>query len=621
VITDNVTNNITDIIAENMSVIADINITDIIVENMSVIADIITENMSVITDSVLVSTVTDSLDLLSAEPATCLAGGTPQIAIGVFWFLIIGVMFFAQHHVCDSYFVPAINVFVDKMKARGSRWGDEAVAGATICALGCNGPELFSNLVALYTGSDAGIGVVVGSEVFNLLIIVGATVLAAPSIPGMAKSLDLDRIPFIRDCLFYFSSIIMLYWVMQDKQVQLYEACVLLAAAVVYVIAVYCTEDIKNCLGSLKATEANAEAADNVDIEQPKSFAKIHGIEVEVQTIIHGSAMSHPVKQNVKIQAEEEGIVAMSTEVLTAPKVRDTGSIAMTFNTPDALLGAAIPYKDLLEVSVMGKDRQVMELHFKNMISLRVTCKEAGQVDELQKSIEAYSLGKELNHIHVHEYDASVVGACSHFVHAMKHGSVLTKLLAIPEFFIDFMLRFTMWMVDVKVPERAHRWPLCFLGAMCWLGAFSYGMLEIANQINCNIPALSTAFLGITVCALGTSFPNAVASILMAKQNKPAAAVANALGSNVQNVFLAMAVPWIIFMATQGIKAIPQEVDGIVEGVYWMMGTLFLLLLFVFTPPFFKLSSKHGVFLIAVYFVYVVSTSGEAFHWWPALVN
>ena len=49
---------------------------------------------------------------------------------------------------------------------------------------------------------------------------------------------------------------------------------------------------------------------------------------------------------------------------------------------------------------------------------------------------------------------------------------------------------------------------------------------------------------GITVCAIGTSFPNAVASVLMAQQNKPAAAIANALGSNVQNVFLAMALPW-----------------------------------------------------------------------------
>merc|ERR1719265_3014508 len=119
-------------------------------------------------------------------------------------------MFMAQHTTCDLYFVPAINVFVDKMrnspKKWMQRWGQDAVAGATICALGCNGPELFSNLISLFTGSDAGIGVVVGSEIFNLLVIIGASVLAAPVVP-----LALERSSFIRDCIAYALSIVMLY--------------------------------------------------------------------------------------------------------------------------------------------------------------------------------------------------------------------------------------------------------------------------------------------------------------------------------------------------------------------------------------------------------------------------
>merc|ERR1719401_1035268 len=114
---------------------------------------------------------------------------------------------------------------------------------------------------------------------------------------------------------------------------------------------------------------------------------------------------------------------------------------------------------------------------------------------------------------------------------------------------IDVLLKGTLWAVDVKDHTKQKRWPLCFLGAMCWLAVFSLAMILIADQIHYNIPSLPVSFLGITVCAIGTSFPNAVASIIMAKQNKPAAAIANALGSNVQNVFLAMALPWVIFMS------------------------------------------------------------------------
>merc|ERR1711862_866100 len=132
------------------------------------------------------------------------------------------------------------------------------------------------------------------------------------------------------------------------------------------------------------------------------------------------------------------------------------------------------------------------------------------------------------------------------------------------------------------------------MGAMAWLAAFSYGMLEVAEQIHCNINVLPNAFLGITVCAIGTSFPNAVASIIMAQQNKPGAAIANALGSNVQNVFLAMALPWIIFSAsTLGCGPIPQNVVGINEGVVWMCFTLLLLVIFAMLPPPFTLSKPY----------------------------
>merc|ERR1712087_189764 len=138
--------------------------------------------------------------------------------------------------------------------------------------------------------------------------------------------------------------------------------------------------------------------------------------------------------------------------------------------------------------------------------------------------------------------------------------------------------------VDVKDVTKQGRWPLCFMGAMVWLAIFSYFMLEIAETIHYNIPMLPNAFLGITVCAIGTSFPNAVASILMSQQNKPAAAIANALGSNVQNVFLAMALPWMIYSSQNGFMPIEQNVKGITEGVFWMMGTLLLVITFVLVP-------------------------------------
>jgi Ca2+/Na+ antiporter len=284
------------------------------------------------------------------------------------------------------------------------------------------------------------------------------------------------------------------------------------------------------------------------------------------------------------------------------------------------MLGPILKYKDLKEVVIM--EMGVINLEFYNTmhhVTLKLTVADPQQRDELLKNIKTYSLGRPW----VHGYDATVVGAWRHLVHEFTRegASVFSKSLALPEFLVDTMLKSTLFAVDVKVITKEPRWPLCFMGAMCWLAVFSFCMLEIANQINYNIPALPISFLGITVCAIGTSFPNAVASVLMAQQNKPAAAIANALGSNVQNVFLAMALPWVLFQLQTDFEPIKQNVAGLSEGVLWMVFTLLLVVTMVLVPPVCTLGKACGPFLVSVYVLYLVIVSGETFGWWPPLVQ
>jgi len=539
----------------------------------------------------------------------------PNFYVGLAWFLMIALMFFAQHHVCDAYFVPAINVFVEKMRKSKSkflqRWGEEAVAGATICALGCNGPELFTNLISLYTGSDAGIGVVVGSEIFNLLIIVGAATIAAPTSP-----LQVERIPFTRDVFFYALSILLLYKFLADQAISWGECTTLLGAAVVYVITVYFTTDLANLC--FPAKEGGGAAV----VPSDKRRGKMHGVDVEVEEIVHGRmADSHAAGASAKwhMDATAHGIYAENLdEPASAAKANARGSIGFQFDSPDAMLGPVLKYKDLKEVVVM--DMGVIQLEFTTAlrhVTLKLTVPDGDKRRLLIENIEKYSCPW------VHGYDAGPGGAIKHLMHVMKSKdeSIINKILTVPEFLIDFMLKSTLFAVDVKDVTKQGRWPLCFMGAMVWLAIFSYFMLEIAETIHYNIPMLPDSFLGITVCAIGTSFPNAVASILMSQQNKPAAAIANALGSNVQNVFLAMALPWVIYSAQTGYKPIPQNVAGITEGVAWMAGTLALVVLFVLMPGMCTLNKVNGYILMTVYVVYLVITSGETFKWWPPLIK
>ena len=74
--------------------------------------------------------------------------------------------------------------------------------GATFMAAGSSAPELFTSLSdSFFTKNSIGVGTIVGSAMFNILIIVA---LSAAVVPG---SVLIDWRPVVRDAMFYATSI------------------------------------------------------------------------------------------------------------------------------------------------------------------------------------------------------------------------------------------------------------------------------------------------------------------------------------------------------------------------------------------------------------------------------
>ena len=81
-------------------------------------------------------------------------------------------------------------------------------------AAGASSPELFSSIVALFvTHSALGLGTIVGSEIFNQLIICAGAILAARD-----GKLQLDKRIVIREVAFYAISIILLLYALSDRR-------------------------------------------------------------------------------------------------------------------------------------------------------------------------------------------------------------------------------------------------------------------------------------------------------------------------------------------------------------------------------------------------------------------
>lgn len=141
--------------------------------------------------------------------------------------LALLLSFYLLMKVCDEYFVSSL----DKI-AKNLNLSSEA-SGATLMAVGTSAPELFVSLMALLRPGDhgaMGAGTIVGSAIFNILAIIGASL--------VIRKAHILWQPVIRDTVFYLFSIILLLFAFRDGTIDLYEAGTFLFIYAVYVFAV-----------------------------------------------------------------------------------------------------------------------------------------------------------------------------------------------------------------------------------------------------------------------------------------------------------------------------------------------------------------------------------------------
>eukprot|EP00415_Alexandrium_ostenfeldii_P003920 UN3920 len=141
---------------------------------------------------------------------------------------------------------------------------------------------------------------------------------------------------------------------------------------------------------------------------------------------------------------------------------------------------------------------------------------------------------------------------------------------------------------DVKVESKKRLYVSAFLLSMAWLSGTAWVVCWGSDWINLywGIPQ---SFLGLTLAAVGTSFPNLFASMITARAGRGPIAVSNALGSNVQNVFLVLALPIWIRVLQKGEYVMTGNDINI--SIIWMAVTLGVVMLCVIGQRF-QLSSE-----------------------------
>jgi len=145
-------------------------------------------------------------------------------------------------------------------------------------------------------------------------------------------------------------------------------------------------------------------------------------------------------------------------------------------------------------------------------------------------------------------------------------------------FLITFPLMITMYCTipDVRNPKYKDWFVTAFVMAIMWIGIYSYFMVAWITLTG-NTFSIPVQVMGLTFLAAGTSIPDLLSSVIVAKKGLGDMAVSSSIGSNIFDVLVGLPLPWLVYGIYKTIST-----DGEVDGVLVVADSLFVSLIILF---------------------------------------
>ncbi|XP_024144202.1 sodium/potassium/calcium exchanger 2 isoform X7 [Oryzias melastigma] len=457
-------------------------------------------------------------------------------------------MFIALAIVCDEFFVPALTVITEKLNI------SDDVAGATFMAAGGSAPELFTSIIGVFIShSNVGIGTIVGSAVFNILFVIGMCAIFSKEI------LNLTWWPLFRDVSFYILDLIMLIIFFLDNIISVWESVTLLSAYAAYVIFMKFNSKmegfVKGCMHRNQVVEVEVQPKARPRLQRGGSSASLHN-----------SLMRNSIFQ----------LMIHTLDPLSEGKFREKASILHKIA------------KKKCQVEDSEKANGVSSRADKNLpnsssVEVEVTPPmngTAGQEGEAAEDEEEEDQPLSLSW-------------------PESNRKRFTYLFIMP-----IVIPLWITLPDVRKTSSKKFFPVTFLGSICWIAVFSYLMVWWAHQVGETI-GITEEIMGLTILAAGTSIPDLITSVIVARKGLGDMAVSSSVGSNIFDITVGLPFPWLLWSFFSGLK--PVEVSS--NGLFCAIVLLFLMLLFVIISIAackWRMSKLLGFIMFMLYFVFLV---------------
>ncbi|XP_058244570.1 sodium/potassium/calcium exchanger 1 isoform X2 [Hemibagrus wyckioides] len=542
-------------------------------------------------------------------------------------------MFVSLAIVCDEFFVPTLGVITKKLEI------SDDVAGATFMAAGGSAPELFTSLIGVFIShSNVGIGTIVGSAVFNILFVIGMCALFS------REMLYLTWWPLFRDVSFYILDLIMLIIFFLDNTIMWWESIMLVAGYAIYVYFMKYNVQIEQAFKAQLRRHKNIVKV--IPVEEPE---KDNG------TTVDDNSTPEPEDKNrlkLKPTLQRGG----SSASLHNSTMRNTifqlmihtldplDSVVNGGTMPSSSLGSKVKFKEKAQIlnsmargKVEGKEKEKSgkgeDCNTEDTKESKEPApapsnkadtkeKPEGQKEEKEAAAAGEGGGSEGSEGSDDSDDDSEEDSDEDSDDEDddqedddEDGEENEEPLSLewPDtrrkqatYLFLLPIVFPLWLTvpDVRNPESKKYFVITFLGSIVWIAIFSYLMVWWAHQVGETI-GISEEIMGLTILAAGTSIPDLITSVIVARKGLGDMAVSSSVGSNIFDITVGLPVPWLLFSFVHGLA--PVAVSS--NGLFCAIVLLFLMLLFVIISIAvckWRMNKMLGSTMFMLYFVFLV---------------
>ncbi|KAJ8410316.1 hypothetical protein AAFF_G00202970 [Aldrovandia affinis] len=453
-------------------------------------------------------------------------------------------MFLALAVVCDDYFVTSLEKICEKLNL------SEDVAGATFMAAGSSAPELFASVIGVFiTHGDVGVGTIVGSAVFNILCIIGVCGIFA----GQVVLLTWWSV--FRDSSYYIVSVLALIAFIYDEKIVWWESLVLVLLYAGYILIMKFNSSMQRFFtGKAKkknVANGNTVSSELEDVRPTKPHTR--GSVVMVDEIMNASPP--------KFRFPEAGLRVMITNHF-GPKTRLRMASRLIITERQKLVQAA-----------NGVDTVVV-VDGKPEIENGIVPEDKPAEEEESEQSSPFTLP----------------------------GTCMNKVKWLISWPILLLLFFTV--PNCAKPRWEKFFMVAFILSTVWIAVFSYLMVWMVTIVGYTL-GIPDVIMGITFLAAGTSVPDCIASLIVARQGLGDMAVSNTIGSNVFDILVGLGMPWAIqTIAVSYGSEVQINSRGLIFSVVLLLGSVALTVGGIHLNNW-KLDFKLGVYVLVLYAVFL----------------